>query len=63
MARKPKSDISKINSYVETYPNEFVKTKLNHLWCKLCLKTVFFDRKTQIDTHRQTNNHTTQISN
>ena len=62
MARKHKSDISKINNYVETYPNEFVKTKLNHILCKLCLKTVSFDRKVQIDTHRQTNNHTTELS-
>ena len=61
MHKKRKSGIDKLDGYVQRYPNEFVRTRLNHIWCKLCLKPVSYDRKSQIYMHRRSEQHNNQL--
>ena len=61
MPKKAKSDISKVTEWVDTFPNEFVRTNLDKLWCKLCPKTVACERKSQVDIHRGFTKHSTSL--
>ena len=62
MPKKAKSRAQKLNHVVQRYHDEFHKTSLNLLWCKLCDKRVSFTRKHSIVSHRSTMIHHTKIS-
>ena len=52
----------KISVYTTKHPSEFVKSRLNQLWCKLCNKEVNVDRKSSVDNHRKSDKHVTNMT-
>ena len=61
MSRPPKKTITKLKETVIKYPSEFVHTNNNLLWCKLCNKSVTFDKNHGIESHRKTQTHISNL--
>ena len=53
--------ITKLLTYVTKYPNKFVRTNTDLLWCKLCNKKVAHEKKHGVDSHRKTRIHEDNI--
>lgn len=57
MASFKKSKTSKLTKYVRKYPDEFISTSTNELWCVVCNKTISFDRKSTVIAHINCKQH------
>ena len=61
MSKKSKSKKEKMLKFVRLYPNEFIISQTNDLWCVLCNKDVSFSRKSSVQSHRNSNTHENQL--
>ena len=53
--------ITKLLTYITKYPNQFVHTNTDLLWCKLYNKKVSYEKKHGVDSHRKTRTHEDNI--
>ena len=53
----------KIQKVIETYPNEFLKSNTNDLYCNLCHVSVNYKKKYYIKRHRKSQKHIKNIEN
>ncbi len=60
MSRK---NISYITKYIGLWPNEFIKTPMNELYCNICCKVIKCDRKSVVTAHRNTAKHIAGLKN
>ena len=48
---------SKVQSIVKKFPNEFMQSINNELYCKLCKCAVSYNKRFLVDSHRNTSKH------
>ena len=57
MPKSAKSSTTKITAIMAGYPDEFLRTPADQLFCQLCQCNVWFEKRHYVDVHHQSKQH------